>query len=217
MKAIIKRLKSKTYRVAIVGALVLVVEHNSGFFASFLPESVRALAVMLWPVLMITLREVTIKPLDEKLTRASLLPSPSPPAVSAALGRFNHGAMTPRRKPVSNSNSKTSASPPPATYDFGTSKLMRRTKQKLVLATCAWMLLALAMLLSGCGHQPTQPCEPLVLPKRPALSEPLPSESYSKRAQQNIQNWQKRLDATSTISKNSQAPGPKVPNLRPDQ
>ncbi len=66
MKAIIKRLKSKTYHVAIVGALVLVVEHNSGFFASFLPESVRALAVMLWPVLMITLREVTIKPLDEK-------------------------------------------------------------------------------------------------------------------------------------------------------
>lgn len=66
MKAIIKRLKSKTYRVAIVGALVLVVEHNSGFFASFLPESIRALAVMLWPVLMITLREVTTKPLAEK-------------------------------------------------------------------------------------------------------------------------------------------------------
>ena len=66
MKAIINRLKSKTYRVAIVGALILIVEHNSGFFASFLPESIRALAVMMWPVLMITLREVTTSSLDKK-------------------------------------------------------------------------------------------------------------------------------------------------------
>lgn len=66
MKAIVKRLKSKTYWAAILGALLMVVEHNSGFFGAYLPESVRSMAVVLWPVLMVALREVTTTAVSEK-------------------------------------------------------------------------------------------------------------------------------------------------------
>jgi len=66
MKAIIKRLKSKTYWAAIVGALLLVIEQNSGIFSTYLPESIRSMAVLMWPVLMIGLRELTTTALAEK-------------------------------------------------------------------------------------------------------------------------------------------------------
>lgn len=66
MKAIVKRLKSKTYWAAILGALLLVIEHNSGIFSLYLPESVRSMAVLLWPVLMVALREVTTTAVSEK-------------------------------------------------------------------------------------------------------------------------------------------------------
>lgn len=66
MKAILKRLKSKTYWAAIVGALLLVIEHNSGIFSAYLPESIRSLAVLLWPVLMVGLRELTTTALSDK-------------------------------------------------------------------------------------------------------------------------------------------------------
>lgn len=64
--AIIKRLKSKTYWAAIVGALLLVFEQNSGVFSMYLPESIRSMAVLMWPVLMIGLREITTTALAEK-------------------------------------------------------------------------------------------------------------------------------------------------------
>lgn len=66
MKAIIKRLKSKTYWAAVVGAALVVLEQNSGVFSAYLPESMRAMAVLLWPVLMVVLRELTVKPLSAK-------------------------------------------------------------------------------------------------------------------------------------------------------
>lgn len=66
MKAIIKRLKSKTYWAAVVGAALVVLEQNSGVFSAYLPESMRAMAVLMWPVLMIALREVTTKPVRDK-------------------------------------------------------------------------------------------------------------------------------------------------------
>ncbi len=66
MNAITNRLKSKTYWAAIVGALLLVIEHNSGIFSAYLPESIRSMAVLLWPVLMIALREVTKTALSDK-------------------------------------------------------------------------------------------------------------------------------------------------------
>ena len=66
VNAIIQRLKSKTYWTAIIGALLVVIEQNSGFFSMYLPDSYRAAAVMLWPVLMILLRETTTSALSDK-------------------------------------------------------------------------------------------------------------------------------------------------------
>lgn len=66
MKYIIKRLKSKTYWAAILGALLVVIEQNSGIFSLYLPESVRSMAVLMWPVLMVALREVTTKSVADK-------------------------------------------------------------------------------------------------------------------------------------------------------
>ena len=66
MTAIVQRLKSKTYWAAIIGAMLVVIEQNSGVFSMYLPIEVRTAAVMLWPVLMIALREVTTSALSDK-------------------------------------------------------------------------------------------------------------------------------------------------------
>lgn len=66
MNAIVKRLKSKTYRAALVGTLLTVVEANSGILSRFLPLGYREYTIMLWPVLMLTLREVTTTALGDK-------------------------------------------------------------------------------------------------------------------------------------------------------
>ena len=66
MQALIQRLKSRTYWVALVGALLTIVEANSGFFGQYIPMPYRTYIVMLWPVLMLALREVTTTALAEK-------------------------------------------------------------------------------------------------------------------------------------------------------
>jgi uncharacterized membrane protein len=66
MELIIQRLKSKTYHVAIVGALLTILETNSGLISQFLPVEYRNYVVLVWPVLMITLREVTTGALSDK-------------------------------------------------------------------------------------------------------------------------------------------------------
>jgi uncharacterized membrane protein len=66
MNLIIQRLKSKTYWIAILGALLTVVELNSNFLGSFIPLPYRNYVIMLWPVLMLTLREVTATALADK-------------------------------------------------------------------------------------------------------------------------------------------------------
>jgi uncharacterized membrane protein len=63
---ITQRLKSKTYWVAIVGALLTVIETNSGFFGQFIPAPYGSYIVMLWPVLMLVLRELTTSALSDK-------------------------------------------------------------------------------------------------------------------------------------------------------
>jgi uncharacterized membrane protein len=65
-QAILKRLRSKTYWAAIIGALLMVIEHNSGIFSLYLPESIRTMAVVMWPVLMVGLRELTTSALADK-------------------------------------------------------------------------------------------------------------------------------------------------------
>jgi uncharacterized membrane protein len=66
MKAIAKRLKSKTYWAAIFGTALVVLEQNGGVISGYLPAEYRSLAVLVWPVLMIALREVTTKPVADK-------------------------------------------------------------------------------------------------------------------------------------------------------
>jgi uncharacterized membrane protein len=66
MNAIIQRLKSKTYWVAIVAALLTLVEANSGFLSGLLPPELAKYAVMAWPILMLTLREITTGALADK-------------------------------------------------------------------------------------------------------------------------------------------------------
>jgi uncharacterized membrane protein len=66
MNAILQRFKSKTYWVAIVGALLTAVEVNSGFLGSFIPMPYRNYIIMLWPVLMLVLREITTTALADK-------------------------------------------------------------------------------------------------------------------------------------------------------
>jgi uncharacterized membrane protein len=66
MNSVIQRLKSKTYWVAIVGALLTVIEANSGFIGQFVPAPYRAYIIMLWPVLMLVLRELTSTALANK-------------------------------------------------------------------------------------------------------------------------------------------------------
>lgn len=66
MQALIQRLKSKTYWVALVGALLTVIEANSGFIGQFMPAEYRPYIVMLWPVLMMALREFTTSALADK-------------------------------------------------------------------------------------------------------------------------------------------------------
>lgn len=66
MNAFVQRLKSKTYWVALVGALLTVIEANSGFIGQFIPAEYRTYVVMLWPVLMLVLREMTTSALADK-------------------------------------------------------------------------------------------------------------------------------------------------------
>lgn len=66
MNPILQRLKSKTYWVALVGALLTAVELNSNFLGQFIPLPYRNYIIMLWPVLMLTLREVTTTALSDK-------------------------------------------------------------------------------------------------------------------------------------------------------
>ena len=74
--------------------------------------------------------------------------------------------------------------------------LLRRTKLKLGLAACAWMLMGLVLLLTGCAWPPPKPCEQPPLPTQPALSEPIPSESYSSQWKKLAEEWRKKLGFT---------------------
>jgi len=66
MNALLQRFKSKTYWVALIGALLTAIEVNSGFLGSFIPMPYRNYVIMMWPVLMLILREVTTSALSDK-------------------------------------------------------------------------------------------------------------------------------------------------------
>ena len=66
MNLILQRFKSKTYWVALVGVLLTAVELNSGFLSQFMPAEYRSYIIMLWPVIMLVLREFTTSALADK-------------------------------------------------------------------------------------------------------------------------------------------------------
>ena len=61
-----QRLKSKTYLTAVAMAVISIVEVNSKLLTNALPPQYVGYAVLVWPVLMITLREITTGALSEK-------------------------------------------------------------------------------------------------------------------------------------------------------
>lgn len=62
-----KRLKSKTYWAAIIGTLLMILDQQgAGIVSQYLPESLKAYAVMFWPVVMVGLREITTDALADK-------------------------------------------------------------------------------------------------------------------------------------------------------
>lgn len=66
---------------------------------------------------------------------------------------------------------------------FAGSTMLRQQRigQLIVWLCFVVMLMALVLPLSGCQTQPIQPCEPPKIPKPPALSQQIPSETYSEQ------------------------------------
>lgn len=76
--------------------------------------------------------------------------------------------------------------------------------QNSVKPPWAKMPLALVLLLSGCAAPSVSP--PVAIqcpapPPIPALSQPLPAQSYSLSVQQSIKRWESELMATPPMSK----------------
>lgn len=63
---IAQRLRSKTYWAAIVMAALSIVEANAQVLTAQVPTEYRAWLLMAWPLVMITLREVTTGALADK-------------------------------------------------------------------------------------------------------------------------------------------------------
>lgn len=59
---------------------------------------------------------------------------------------------------------------------------------------CAAMPLALVLLLTGCAtNSPISANHCPILPAMPAVSEPMPSQTFSFSVQETIESWRKRL------------------------
>ena len=71
---------------------------------------------------------------------------------------------------------------------------------------CVLTLLPLALSLPGCSPLPRLPSAPPEPLPRPALTEPLPSVSYSLSAQALLRSWQKSLIGTSRTFAPSSTP-----------
>lgn len=75
-------------------------------------------------------------------------------------------------------------------------KVRQTVLQKLPLSVklgFGLMLLVLVLLLTACATPSSTPTESARNPQPPQLSEPLPSESYSKRAAESIKSWAEKL------------------------
>ena len=86
--------------------------------------------------------------------------------------------------------------PQPRLYAIRKRSLLRKVKRHAGLLLCAGMLLVLGLLLTGCAPQPIRPCETQPPVSMPALSEPIPSESYSSQWKRLAEEWRKKLGFT---------------------
>jgi len=66
MDKIIQRFKSKTYWLAMIGAVLSVLEINSGLITQFVGADMRPYLVAFWPVAMLFAREITTTAFSEK-------------------------------------------------------------------------------------------------------------------------------------------------------
>lgn len=66
MNKIKARFQSKTYWAAIAMATLSIVEVNSQLISQAIPQEYRTYLIMAWPLVMITLREITNGALDNK-------------------------------------------------------------------------------------------------------------------------------------------------------
>jgi len=66
MDKIIQRFKSKTYWLAMIGAVLSVLEINNGLITDFVGADMRPYLVAFWPVVMLFAREITTTALSEK-------------------------------------------------------------------------------------------------------------------------------------------------------
>ena len=69
----------------------------------------------------------------------------------------------------------------------------RKTMRRIAGWLCVLMLAGLVMSAMGCASKPPIPCEVLPVMPLPALTEPLPSVSYSERLSQSLLRWQSVL------------------------
>jgi len=91
--------------------------------------------------------------------------------------------------------------PQPRLYAIRKRSLLRKVKRHAALLCCAGMLLALGLLLTGCAPQQIRPCETQPPVSMPALSEQMPSESYSSQWKKLAEEWRKKLTFTHQTSK----------------
>lgn len=61
-----QRLLSKTYWAAVIGALLTIADAQGGYISSLLSPGQGKYLLMLWPIIMLTLREVTTTALSDK-------------------------------------------------------------------------------------------------------------------------------------------------------
>ena len=78
--------------------------------------------------------------------------------------------------------------------------MKRLTLHRPGLTLCKLTLAALPLLLTACASN-SPACLPVSqpLPAPPSMSTPQPQESYSARAQRNIEQWQLRLMGTQML------------------
>ena len=73
-------------------------------------------------------------------------------------------------------------------------------RHKLGLAWIALMLLLPVLLLTGCAATSMPPSRPAEIPPPPALTEQLPSQTYSETWRQRVEDWRRRVTGTSPTS-----------------